>query len=411
MDNSLHLPTVMIVHALITLISTGVTVYMWVRNRESQILPLLAAAGVAACAAMLLHSARSSLPLLLSSGVGLGLGVLAVGLYWQAVVAFEGGKTSLARASVGFVVWSLLWATPVFHQSIQTRTIVLGFLVGGYCFLTALEIQRRARHEPLPSRSIAAFANVIRGSIWLAPMPLSIFIGPAYAPDGTTAPWFAYVVLSNSMMIVLSLVALLMLAKERDELRYRIASERDPLTNLANRRTFVARANQILQQESASLLLLDIDYFKTVNDTHGHAAGDQVLMAFSRLIEQRMPKGWIFARIGGEEFACLMPRMNGQQAVALAENLRLAIAEMIIAAPSPLQVTVSIGVSETATCGKGLDNLLASADAALYRAKAGGRDCVRLYQPQPAALSAVTADTPAVATSRPSLVRMRRRAS
>lgn len=409
MDNSLHLPTVMIVHALITLISTGVTVFMWVRNRESRILPLLAAAGVAACAAMLLHSARSSLPLLLSSGVGLGLGVLAVGLYWQAVVAFEGGKTSLARASVGFVVWSLLWATPVFHQSIQTRTIVLGFLVGGYCFLTALEIQRRARHEPLPSRSIAAFANVIRGTIWLAPMPLSIFIGPAYAPDGTTAPWFAYVVLSNSMMIVLSLVALLMLAKERDELRYRIASERDPLTNLANRRTFVARANQILQQESASLLLLDIDYFKTVNDTHGHAAGDQVLMAFSRLIEQRMPKGWIFARIGGEEFACLMPRMNGQQAVALAENLRVAIAEMIVAAPSPLQVTVSIGVSETATCGKGLDNLLASADAALYRAKGDGRDCVRLYQP--AALLAGAGDTPAVATSRPSLVRMRRRAS
>lgn len=411
MDNSLHLPTVMIVHALITLISTGVTVFMWVRNRESRILPLLAAAGVAACAAMLLHSARSSLPLLLSSGVGLGLGVLAVGLYWQAVVAFEGGKTSIARASVGFVVWSLLWATPVFHQSIQTRTMVLGLLVGGYCFLTALEIQRRARHEPLPSRSIAAFANVIRGSIWLAPMPLSIFIGPAYAPDGTTAPWFAYVVLSNSMMIVLSLVALLMLAKERDELRYRIASERDPLTNLANRRTFVARANQILQQESASLLLLDIDYFKTVNDTHGHAAGDQVLMAFSRLIEQRMPKGWIFARIGGEEFACLMPRMNGQQAVALAENLRVDIAEMIIAAPSPLQVTVSIGVSETATCGKGLDNLLASADAALYRAKADGRDCVRLYQPQPAALLAVTADTPEVAPPRPSLVRMRQRAS
>ena len=78
MDHSLHLPTVMIVHALITLISTVVTIYMWLRNRDSRILPLLVAAGLAGCTAMFLHSARSSLPLFLSSGIGLGLGVFAV---------------------------------------------------------------------------------------------------------------------------------------------------------------------------------------------------------------------------------------------------------------------------------------------------------------------------------------------
>lgn len=412
MDQTLHLPTIMIVHALITLISTVVTIYMWLRNRDSRILPLLVAAGLAACAAMLLHSARSTLPLVVSSGLGLGLGVLAVGIYWQAVVAFEGGKISLTKASLGIMLWAALWLTPVFHHSMAARTTILGLLVAGYCFLTAREIMRRASIEPLPSRSIAALANVIRGAIWLAPMPLSIFVAPAYAADGTTAPWFAFVVLANSMMIVLSLVALLMLGKERDELRYRLASERDPLTNLANRRTFVAAANKVLTLEEggASLLLLDIDHFKVVNDTHGHAAGDQVLLAFSRAIEQRMPSGWLFARIGGEEFACLMPRMSAQKAVAVAENLRLAVADMLIPAPSFLRVTVSIGVSEAKGQGGDLDGLLATADAALYRAKADGRNCVRLYEP--AVLLAETGNALALAVEEPRrrLTRMRRRA-
>ncbi|MDH4412995.1 MAG: GGDEF domain-containing protein [Rhizobium sp.] len=411
MDHILHLPTIMIVHALITCISTVVTIYMWLRARGSRILPLLVAAGIAACAAMLLHSARNTLPLFLSSGVGLGLGVLAVGFYWQAVVAFEGGKVSLVKASVGIVIWTALWLTPVFHQSMAARTIILGLLVAGYCFLTAFEILRKSKQEPLPSRSIAAFSNVIRGVVWLAPTPLSIFSAPAYAADGTTAPWFAFIVLANSMMIVLSLVALLMLAKERDEYRYRLASERDPLTNLANRRTFVASANQVLMQEQggASLLLLDIDHFKTVNDTHGHAAGDQVLLAFSRVIEQRMPKGWLFARIGGEEFACLMPRMSAQKAVSVAENLRRAVAEMVIPVPSPLQVTVSIGVSEASARGVELDTLLASADAALYRAKADGRNCVRFCEP--VILLEETAATLALAAGeqRRSVVRLRPR--
>lgn len=410
MDHSLHLPTVMIVHALITLISTVVTIYMWLRNRDSRILPLLVAAGLAGCTAMFLHSARSSLPLFLSSGIGLGLGVFAVGLYWQAVVVFEGGKASLTKAAIGLIVWTALWLMPVVYQSIEVRTTILGALIAGYCFLTARDILRKAKREPLPSRSIAAVANLIRGAIWLMPVPLSLLVGPAYAADGTTAPWFAYVVLANSMMIVLTLVALLMLAKERDELRYRLASERDPLTNLANRRTFVTEAKAALSQEGGtSLLLLDIDHFKTVNDTHGHATGDQVLIAFSRAIEQRMPKGCLFARLGGEEFACLLPRIGVQQALALAEELRLTVAGMATSPLSPLQVTVSIGVAEASASGADLDMLLASADAALYRAKADGRNCVRLCEP--AVLLEQTAATLALVAGEPrrSAPRIRRR--
>jgi diguanylate cyclase (GGDEF)-like protein len=383
MDQTLHLPTLMVVHALITLISTVVTIYMWLRYRGSRVLPLLVAAGVAGCVAMLLHASRETLPLTLSSGVGLCLGILAVGLFWQAVVAFEGGRVSIPKASAGALVWMLLWFTPPVQHSVEARTAILGLIVAGYCLLTARETLARAKHEPLPSRTVAAVANMLRGFLWLAAVPLSIFVAPPYAADGATAHWFAYISLANSMLIVLSLVSLLIVAKERDEWRYRLASERDPLTNLANRRTFVTEANEILRQTEggASLLLFDIDHFKTVNDTYGHAAGDQALLAFSRAIDQRMPKGWLFARIGGEEFACLMPRMSAQQAIAVAENLRLAIADMVMPGVETLRVTVSIGICEAPERGAGLDTLLASADAALYRAKADGRNCVRLYEP------------------------------
>ncbi len=402
MDTSLHLPTIMVVHALITSISTLVTIYMWRRNRCSPVMPLLVAAGVAACLTMALHAGRHNLPLFLSSGLGLGLGVLAVGFYWQAVVAFEGERVSLAKAAFGMVVWMVLWFTPLFHGSIEAKTSVLGILVATYCFLTASKMLARAKQEPLPSRHVAALSNIIRGLVWLASVPLTIFVAPPYAADGSPASWFAYIVLANSMMIVLSLVALLMLSKERDELRYRVASERDPLTNLANRRTFVSQAGRILLQEEAgaSLLLLDIDHFKLVNDTHGHAAGDQVLVAFSRAIEQRLPRGWLFARIGGEEFACLMPRTGAQTAVALADNLRRAVADIVIPSCPNLKVTVSIGVSEAPRCGRELDTLLASADAALYQAKADGRDCVRLFEP--AALLVETAGRLALIANAPS---------
>lgn len=383
MDQTLHLPTLMVVHALITLISTVVTIYMWLRYRGSRVLPLLVAAGLAGCAAMLLHANRESLHLPLSSGLGLGLGILAVGLYWQAVVVFEGGRASMIKASAGMLVWTLLWFTPMLQHSVEARTATLALLVAGYCFLTARETMARAKHEPLPSRSVAAATNALRGLLWMAAIPLSVFVSPPYAADGATAPWFAFVALANSMLIVLSLVSLLIVAKERDEWRYRLASERDPLTNLANRRTFVTEANEILRQVEggASLLLFDIDHFKSVNDTRGHAAGDQVLLAFSRAIDQRMPKGWLFSRIGGEEFACLMPRMSAQKALAVAENLRLAIAEMVIPGAASLRITVSIGVCEATQRGTELDTLLASADAALYSAKADGRNCVRLYEP------------------------------
>ncbi|MDH4441972.1 MAG: GGDEF domain-containing protein [Rhizobium sp.] len=383
MDMTLHIPTILVVHGLATLISTLLCAYMWMRERRNAVLTMLVLAGATSCVSMGLHGSRLILPLPIASGFGLALAVAGAGLYWQAIAAFEGRALSMSKAMIGAVIWLGCWLVPAFQESVTARGAVLGLLIGPYCLLTARDIWRGRIAEPLPSRPLAVVANALRGIVWFLILPLSLMIAPPYDDNGGNATWFALVALTNTMLIVLSLIALLILAKERDERRYRLASEKDPLTNLANRRTFVMTAQSILAREEgrAALLLFDLDHFKHINDTYGHAAGDQVLLAFSRAIEKRMPKGWLFARIGGEEFACLLPRVTGAQGLAIAENLRQAIAAMHGEQSTPVPVTVSIGVSMGCDPTVQLDMLLAEADAALYQAKADGRNCVRLHEP------------------------------
>ena len=156
----------------------------------------------------------------------------------------------------------------------------------------------------------------------------------------------------------------------------------DPLTGLANRRYFLAKLDAALTtqgQGSIAVAMLDIDHFKRFNDRYGHAAGDAVLCAVARAADAALRAGDLIARLGGEEFAILLPGADDNDASIIAERVRSAIAaQVVIFAGEALRVTVSIGVVVT---GDGLADaatLLAAADARLYTAKNSGRNCVRL---------------------------------
>ncbi|MEF2554428.1 diguanylate cyclase [Aurantimonas sp. A2-1-M11] len=169
----------------------------------------------------------------------------------------------------------------------------------------------------------------------------------------------------------------------------------DYLTGLFNRRAFVDATEAELRALSstgrkASLLMFDIDHFKSINDVHGHQAGDEALQAIATICRSVLREGDLFARIGGEEFACFMPDTDGSAALLVADRLKREIAISKVTYQSrSFKLTVSIGISTTPAGGATLDQMLVSADNAMYRAKREGRDCIRtsdlVAQPKPSA--------------------------
>ena len=184
----------------------------------------------------------------------------------------------------------------------------------------------------------------------------------------------------------------LMVERVRDTLdTLRQASLTDHLTGSANRKLLFQEGPRLIDADlragmPVSLLMLDLDHFKAVNDTHGHAAGDAVLAAFASLLEQQVRVSDIFARVGGEEFVVLAPNAGLVAARELAERIRVAVGSLRVSfGELTLSITVSIG---TATLGaepvaghplsqrNGLESLMAAADDALYEAKKNGRNRV-----------------------------------
>ena len=184
--------------------------------------------------------------------------------------------------------------------------------------------------------------------------------------------------------------------KENETLQVKATT--DPLTGLANRarfNEFSSRNNFARALQNATparrALLLDLDHFKSVNDTHGHQAGDEVLKRVGKLLKLAVRSIDLAARYGGEEFAIVLTETDSNAAAQMADEIRQALhAESIRFDNKTLKITVSIGVAGTdrSRIFKEAGQLTYAADRAVYAAKAAGRNCVRLFRPKPAAAPA-----------------------
>lgn len=221
--------------------------------------------------------------------------------------------------------------------------------------------------------ALTAIDNLVRGST----VPLTLQGGDFLNSD------YAYLMQALASIFGLFL-ALSALATQVVDLlaRYRREAMIDPLTGLLNRRGFddAVAALDSSDPGGGSLIVCDIDHFKTINDQFGHAKGDQVIAAFARRLGEAAPAGALAARFGGEEFVLFLPGINAARAAGIANEIRLAFAaEMERRLDLGRPLTASFGLSAVQRTDRSVHDCIARADEALYEAKARGRNrlCVR----------------------------------
>lgn len=217
-----------------------------------------------------------------------------------------------------------------------------------------------------------------------APFGLWLYLrilGPLPSDAFLKAIYFYTTVATSVVFVVFGVLAGRLMSKLRS------ASTHDSLTGLANRRLLLGQLPGLLasgkrRAEPLCVLMLDLDHFKRVNDTYGHAVGDQTLTALARSVERDVRLGDLVARFGGEEFVVVCPNADEKAGVLIAERIRESVASL---GEEELGFdgvqTISIGLAVTSAETQSPAELLNRADQALYEAKSSGRDKVCVYRP------------------------------
>lgn len=210
-------------------------------------------------------------------------------------------------------------------------------------------------------------------SVWIVLTCVIAYLQMVYILDIDTFEFYYFIapiVLSSILGILTSRIILL-------NQRLKWVSIRDPLTSAYNYRYFKETLNDwSFENSSFSLILIDVDLFKEINDKYGHQIGDKALVRISEVLSDTKRTYDVFARHGGEEFALLTPRTDLSEAAAIAERLRGAIRAASM--PADIEITCSFGVAEFRIEHDSADSLYERADKALYESKNKGRNCVSL---------------------------------
>ncbi len=340
--------------------------------------------GAASIAAWTLASSRlGSGPALMLNAIGL----LACGMVWNAARVFHGRPTSWPGISIGAVIWLAALAS-LKPDAYALRMTVGAGIVAAYAALTARELWSERRKSML-RRWPTIIIPLLHGFVLMLP----ILIGDLLrADDGDFADsiWVSAFAIELVLYAVGTVFIIFMLVSERAVSAHKAAASIDPLTGIFNRRGFAEATSRVIEREATAgrpvtVMIFDIDHFKSINDRFGHPAGDQILKEFTQIVSNTLRMTDLCGRIGGEEFAALLPCAM-DEALNAAERVREAFATSgLIVDDAPVETTVSIGVAG-GPAGTELDVLLAAADSALYQAKRGGRNQVVSASEQPLSL-------------------------
>lgn len=384
MNSILSIPTIMICTAITTLIVAAALTYVWLfeNNREKATRWWCMSMWAATFATGIL-STRTVAPAWFSIGLG-NLGVsLAFGLVSVGFAEFAGRRTPSWLPFLGAVIWVLgYYGIEGIRAEINNRIILSSIVWATYGVLIVRYAWLGWQQERLPSFMATLVMYSLHALAYAMRVPAALIFPASESGGQVHAVWFGVMAIEGYALTIFSTFIFIALIKERAERRYRLAAEIDALTSVCSRRFFVSETRAALdrQPDSAFLAVLDLDFFKKINDTYGHMAGDKVLQSFAYHVSSRLRDGMRLGRLGGEEFGLFIPDCSKPDAVAFLEDLRASVEALEIRFNgNVLKVTTSVGAASIDEAGFDFDHLMAGADNALYLAKEQGRNCVCFF--------------------------------
>jgi diguanylate cyclase (GGDEF)-like protein len=315
------------------------------------------------------------------------VGFIACGMVWNASRVFHGRKPNIPGLVLGAIAWAgTVLTLPPEHAAL--RLTIGAAIIAIYAALTAAELwteRRRAMQKRWPTVAVP----VLHGCVLMLPILIGNFLHP-HNEAFSSSIWVTVFSVELVLYAIGTVFVIFMLVSDRAVTAHKTAASVDPLSGMLNRRGFAEACSRVIEREAAAgrpvtVLIFDIDHFKSINDRFGHPAGDEILKLFSTVVVSNLRISDLSGRIGGEEFAALLP-CSLEEGVLVAERVREAFeASGIVCEEGAVDTTVSIGVAG-GPAGTELEVLLAAADTALYQAKRGGRNRVAAAEELPLSL-------------------------
>lgn len=391
----LDVTTLSVVTVFVTALLGALLVFAGVQNRSIRAPMWWGAAYIIGAAGLSLVASRGGVSDFLSVDLGNAFVLLGYGLIWSGARVFDDRKVRPALLLLAPALWLVLCRVPVVAADVNLRVIVASTMLATLATLTAEEFWR-GRDEPLMSRWPTVIVLLAYAAVLLARIPAAV-VSP-YLDNGSFVSGLSFALLAFGTLLFTVVMAFLLLnmTKERTELKHKINAMIDPLSGVPNRRAFLDGSARLMRQQAIdrqplAMMLFDLDRFKQINDRFGHALGDRALQVFARSATATLGADILFGRIGGEEFAAMLPVGDIDEGFAIADRVRrnfAAAAQEL--GDRELRPTVSVGVTLGCPPHNDVDELLARADRGLYRAKELGRNRVE------AAAGLDTAEAPSI---------------
>ena len=380
---NLDLHTLFLVTIYVEAILGLLLLFVWAQNLALRAVCWWGFAHLLRLASIALFGMYGQIPDLISVDLANALLFTAFAVTWTGARVFDGRPVEPVYLVTGAVLWLLICRLPVLADDNNLRSLIASGIITAYTWLTAYEFWR-GRDEPLVSRWPAVLMLFAQGALFLLRTPMLALL-PASSGDSLFGSVWMTVLSSESLLLTISeAFILLAMAKERTELRHRTAAMVDPLTGIANRRSFLqdaalAAKRHIGNPRPVAVLLIDLDRFKSINDSFGHAVGDRVLAMFAEAARKSMRGSDLIGRFGGDEFAAMLLETNREKAIEVAERIRATFAQMTHDVDGhQVGASVSIGLVHCLERTLDIPELLTQADHALYCAKERGRNRVEV---------------------------------